>query len=409
MNLFSIISKPNKDITAKYLEELITDYMSGADKDKTFKSIMNTLNTLTGDNCVDIYVGKETKDFYGMSVYLSDSCIRDIARNIADNNVDTKEMTKYLTGNTISYVIEIDPKIFSPIYKFTPGEVTAILLHELGHVTADSDFYNDLKVSVRKAVFTTGNNDILTNNIKNGSLDLCIIYILSAIQQTHISKHGSDVINEQIADKFVVELGYGNELTSIIEKFSAIYKSRYVRKDIEDITDLEAKTYLHLVQTFKQRRRYVTDLIDTEAKMNASKYIAVTLEDIKKKLAKIIISESVITSTSKKLLDESFLDIFSRDPIKVSQNDIDQLKIELEMVEDYDDKSVIVYKIHKRLTQLTTAKNDLDTNSRDYKFNNNLIDSYIKQLQTILDNAMKFKTVPKTYGVFVKYPKGYEG
>lgn len=408
MNIFNIMNKPNKDNTAKYLEELITELISGEDKHKTFKSIKNTLNSMTDDVCEDIYIGKKSNSFYGMSVYLAQNELESVSKHIVDNNMTSKDVTNWITNLHLHYVIEIDPNILTPLYKFSPSEITAILLHELGHVTADSDFYNDLKESYKKALFNLKNNEMCYIDAGNGTTELGMVYIMSAIQQTHISKYGDDRLREQIADKFVVEMGYGKELESVIEKFSMIYKSRYVRKKIEDITDVEAETYVHLITTFKQRQTYVTDLLKTESSMNNSNFVSDMLKTIKDKLSKIMIHESAYTY-GKKMLSESFMDLFTSNPVKVCQDDIDQLKIEIEMVEDYDDKSVVVYKIHKRMTQLTNIKEKLDVNNRDYKYNNNLIDSYMKQLQKMLDDAMKYKVVPKSYGIFIKYPKGYEG
>lgn len=96
-------------------------------------------------------------------------------------------------------------------------------------------------------------------------------------------------------------------------------------------------------------------------------------------------------------------------PIKVSQSDIDDLRIQLEMMEDYDDKSLLVYKCHKRMNQLNDAKKKLEINDRDYEYNVKCIDAYNKQINGILTEALKRKIESKTYGVFIKYPKGYEG
>lgn len=408
MNIFNIINKKDKNLNAKYIEECFNDLISGEDKEKVFQSIRKTLNIITEDHCEDIYIGKPTKEVYGMSVYLSQSNIQNIMPMIIDPKHDSKDVTKAILSKKLSYVIEIDPNITNPVYKFNTSELTAILLHEIGHVTADTDFYNELKQAYQRALFQLSDQDIIDTKINSVGVNLGILYTLSAIQQTHISKYKGTIENEQIADKFVVEMGYGRELQSAIDKFKKIYLSNYVKKDIEDILDTEAQTFIHLNHSFKLRKRYVTDLIKTEEKLSKSKTISDALKDVYNKLNKVLIRESNIT-IGDRILDESFLDLFSRNPIKVSQSDIDQLKIELEMMEDFDDKSVVVYKIHKRMTQLANCKDRLNKNSRDYKYNCQCIEGYEKQLQKMLESALKFKVVEKTYGVLVKYPKGYEG
>ena len=94
-----------------------------------------------------------------------------------------------------------------------------------------------------------------------------------------------------------------------------------------------------------------------------------------------------------------------KNPMKISQADIDDLSIQVEMMDDWDDKSVIVYKIHKRLAQLAQASEKYS----DDKELLTIIERYRKELNELLKKAMKFKPVQKSYGVFIKYPKGYEG
>lgn len=408
MNLFNIIKKKDKNLHAKYIEECFDDLLVGEDKEKVFNTIKLTLNNLTEDICDDIYIGKPTKDIYGMSVYLSDMKLQNLLPSIIDPRHQSTDLTKFITQKKVNYIIEIDPNISNPLYKFNSAELTAILLHEIGHVTADTDFYNDLKESYKKALFELSDQEILDTKINSVGINIGILYALSAIQQTHISKYKGNIEKEQIADRFVVEMGYGKELRTAMDKFKKIHLNNYLRKDIEDILDQEARSHVYLINSFKLRKKYVTDLIKTEEKINSSLTICNALKEINKRLSNILIRESSVTMGDI-ILDESFMDMFSRNPIKVSQSDIDQLKIEIEMMEDFDDKSVVVYKIHKRLTQLANCKDKLDMNNRDYKFNCQCIEGYKKQLQKMLDSALKFKVVEKTYGVLVKYPKGYEG
>ena len=80
------------------------------------------------------------------------------------------------------------------------------------------------------------------------------------------------------------------------------------------------------------------------------------------------------------------------------------------MMEDWDDKSILVYKIHKRLSQLESAIIKLrEKNDKDSNYLISVAKNYTEQLNKLLKEVMKFKQTKQVYGVFVKYPKGYEG
>ena len=405
--------KKGIEIYAKRLEELITDLISGENEQDVFKSMKKILSKMIEHEvCTDIFIQKNTEStgLYGMSVYLSENSLSEISRRITNPDIDTKEMTDAIINNcNRTYIIEIDSRILEPMYGFKPDEITSILLHELGHVLGDSDFYNEMKMAYEKAMFEF--NDELENEKNNAvKTQLGMIYIMSVIQNTHMSKYTPQQ-KEELADKFVVSCGYGEPLNRAIDKFMKLNTSMLVKKDIFDISLEEAKVNIYLKNSMRLRKRYVTDLINIEKKKNKSSFVSKVLGNISKFFNKEQLHECVAGVDFYKyhILDESFLDLFSRNPIKTSQYDIDNLKIEMEMMEDYDDKSVLTYKIHKRIAQLNDVKKKLNPADSNYKYNMSCISSYINQLEQLLKEVMKFKVVEKKYGVFIKYPKGYEG
>lgn len=414
MNILNILGKNRninqKDINAKYLEELFTELQgSTSNNEKIFKSMKLALNNMTTDKCTDIFIGKDSrKILFGMSVYLSDIQLEKMAKEIISNKTTTKEFTKEFINTPLEYVIEIDPKILKHgVYNFTPGELTAMLLHELGHVTADTDFYNSLKDAYTSALYKIKAIENPDYKISEKDVNLGMIYILSSIQDTHI-KNMKNIDNEKIADRFAMEMGYHKELISAIDKFNRISVSNVSRDDNTVIIERNAETIMKINNAFDIRKSYVITLLDSEAKLNGSSYATGLIDKIKTKMKRMVFMEAAPVFPEL-IINEGFITKFFMNPIKVSQSDIDDLKIQLEMMEDYDDKSLLVYKCHKRINQLNDAKKKLSTNDRDYDYNMKCIDAYIKQINSILSEALKRKIENKTYGVFIKYPKGYEG
>lgn len=406
-----IREKNNLEINAKYLEELITDLMSGENQQRVFKSMKKTLNRMMDDECEEIIISKsdEMTNLYGMSVYLSEKSLHELSRILVDPREKSKDVTKFIIDNKKSYMIDIDDRILKPMYGFKPDEITAILLHELGHTLGDSDFYNDIREAYMKAIFE--NEKELPKDVLNDTkIQFGMIYILNVIQNTHMSKF-TPIEKEQLADKFVVDCGYGKSLVNVFDKFVQLNNEKLNKKSVTDKSVSDAKLIVGLNNTFKVRRKYVTDLIDAERKQTSSNCLKDLLGKIKNRLSSIILHECIegIDVYNNYILDESFMDLFKRNPIKMSQVDIDNLKIEMEMMENYDDKSCLVYKIHKRIAQLNNAKTKLNPTDKDFKTNLSYITNYTNQLNSMLKEVMKFKVQEKTYGLFIKYPKGYEG
>ena len=406
-----IREKNNLEINAKYLEELITDLMSGENQQRVFKSMKKTLNRMMDDECEEIFISKsdEMTNLYGMSVYLSEKSLHELSRILVDPREKSKDVTKFIIDNKKSYMIDIDDRILKPMYGFKPDEITAILLHELGHTLGDSDFYNDIREAYMKAIFE--NEKELPKDVLNDTkIQFGMIYILNVIQNTHMSKF-TPIEKEQLADKFVVDCGYGKSLVNVFDKFVELNNEKLNKKSVADKSVSDAKLIVGLNNTFKVRRKYVTDLIDAERKQTSSNCLKDLLGKIKDRLSSIILHECIegIDVYNNYILDESFMDLFKRNPIKMSQVDIDNLKIEMEMMENYDDKSCLVYKIHKRIAQLNNAKTKLNPTDKDFKTNLSYITNYTNQLNSMLKEVMKFKVQEKTYGLFIKYPKGYEG
>ena len=407
----NILNESNKLIDCKYLEELFTSLLVKDDINRTLASMRKVLNASFDCDCVDIFIGDKSEKLYGMSVYPSQESMNKIIMSII--NDDSKNITKKIAFDKIGYVVEIDQNmLWNPLYKFNPDELVAMLLHEIGHVTADTDFYNDLAFAYKDALYNMekDKNKLAKTKFNSKDFNLGALYIMSSISSTSLMSRGNKdnaIMKEHIADKFVVNNGYGEALQSALDKISKVYLLNFKdsSRSYKDKIRLEAETYIMLCNNFELRKKYVKDLMDIEEKKNPSCFVTRTISRLKKLLFNKKTNLREGTLLDKTLLDESFMDKFKRNPIKISQCDIDEMRIEAEMMEDWDDKSILVYKIHKRLTQLAIAKskNDLDS------YQLNTISAYEKQLSELLKKVMDFKKVEKRYGVFIKYPKGYEG
>lgn len=378
--------------------------------DKIKQILNNSINSKCKCNAISIF-NSNSNNLYGMRVYPNEASLETLSFKVVDPKITTKELTKFINEKmTIDYVIEIDSNLlYNKIYNFKPGEIAAILLHEIGHVVADSDFYNDLKSYYNEALMALENTDLSEKKLSRDDAMVGCLFVLSSIEKTRVQYNSSNSIElEQIADKFAVQCGYGDELVSAMKKFDKIYMSQYKKSNKDQSLKTEAEAFANLNKVFKIRTKYVTSILDAESKATNSNLVKKVISSVKAYIKHIKFSESVSVSVplmDREFINEGFISKWLTNPLKISQLDIDDLKIESEMMEDYDDKSILVFKIHKRINQLNkTLASD--------KINDNvsvIAKNYINQLNELLKNVMKFNATPKRYGVFIKYPKGYEG
>ena len=95
------------------------------------------------------------------------------------------------------------------------------------------------------------------------------------------------------------------------------------------------------------------------------------------------------------------------DKKKNIQRELDLIRVDAEAIESTDDKYYMMKKLHEQLdaieTQLELAENNNDTK------NINKLLAHKKYAHEIRQYIMSRPVGRKRYGLFVEYPKGYEG
>lgn len=402
-----------KSANLQYVEECFAeldfDNLKDSNNKKILETIQRFLNREFGSisKCVDIKIAKnDGTNIYGMMVTPSLASFNKIADDIRplapntnmDRNSDEKPVSR-----VSEYVIEIDSKLNSPLLRLTPAEMTAMLIHEIGHIVSDSKFIEDMNLMYLEAM-TKKFPDMDATQAKNDVM--AKLYIFNHLTKHQLCNEVKNLAVERKADKFVIETGYGNELMTVLQKFAELYNksatmmyksSDQIRKD--DMKD--AELFAEYAKSFKTRKSFIKDIIMKDSGsiffysnqiMNNIKLSFNRALSLLKKPAQI--NENAIT----KLLGIT---------PSISKKDIDEITIEVQMIEDYDDKIYLIRKINKKLDDVAEALATLDPKADKKKFTT--LSTYQTQLNSMLNVVIKKQIQEKQYGVFVKYPKGYEG
>ena len=352
-------------INTKYDFSIIEKLMFMISEDhssSTLNKLKNEVNKLfTKSKCKDIlYTNNTDKLFFGMRVYpLFDG--DDTMEILGDSK--TKIFEKYY--------IEFDSKLFDPVLGLTEKELTAILLHEIGHIVydigtidvvrknidlyfADADEYVDLKAS-------KGYKELIGYALKDAVMKVGSLF----------TKFRDEEI---VADATVVACGYGPDLETALRKIrrSAIY----LNKDVDD-------RFITLAWVLRLRSEFSTKRIPAIHTLNRAK--ALTASQLEKRELDYAIklmnrmedpmNEGIIDDLKEKFSKK--VTKFKTNGVRTIRDDIYELNLRLRCAEHEDDLIFIIRTVN---TDITILQDYLSDDISDYER-----EETIKALQDLYD------------------------
>lgn len=400
----SMNAKKNPNLL--YIEECIGNIQDGGDKKKNLDTIRRFINRMysSNANCLNITICDNEGMLFGMNVVPVMSAINRIYSDMAEGKVSS------IKG--MDYNIEIDSKLlFDKSLNMNPGEITSVLLHEIGHMVMDTSFLKDVNMLF---IENLSKQDININ--KNRNLEIVLsLYIFNFIEKTRITNRVKNFEVEISADDFSIKQGYGKELYMALDKFASYYnttiKKVKSKSQIEKEYEEDAMVYADLVKNFNNRQAFLLKTLKKEEKFIYSKIFLAKIKENMKLIDENIMNVTrgnnrtkILSLKNETKLSESMVTkMFGLTP-KVTQKTVDELSIESQMMETNDDKLILVGKIHKKIADVDEALTKVDTKKEVGN-----LKSYRNQLVKLLQFVINKKIQDKTYGVFVKYPVGYEG
>ena len=447
------------------IEEMFGKIKAKIDIDSSLKTIKKCLEKEYDVEIKDIIItDKGTSDFYGMRTFYDKYTVTQIVKavkTVAESYPDDKEYTVMdervvLQKNRIhifekvksheqkiALIIEIDPiLLWSKTINLTPAELTAVLLHEVGHYGIHSyEFICKVRTALIISLSRLGLRGLalvkaLTYNIWAGLGILLVSELMVGSRCT-----GIKYAEETLADRFVIERGYGNELQSVLGKLiEARYMERYdvaqfrknEDKDLIDKSNVVFNMSLNIISQLDGRKDEVRRMLSLGVEkskgsptlsMYMKEFVDGLFDDIHpSKLMNMLSRNKAIRESLEiqaDVLAEGLIDkLFGRKK-SIGARDLDSLRIEVEMVNDYYDKIDVVDKIHAHIGATVKYIEYLNSemeNPYTNKYEKDKVKKELYQAQSIhkdllelLDKAMSKQIVEKQYGVFVKVPKGYEG
>lgn len=374
----------------------------------------------------DIYIVSDSpsnSELFVMSVYPEISVIdKIISAVMSDKGTDA---IKKLWETNKKWTIEIDNKLLKDeIISCNEKELTAMLLHEVGHIVCSSSLPNRISLILRY--------ELMKTNIRNKMMmkDKVFRTILSLpVLDACVSDGKRDLtsIKEEIkADSFVKKMGYQKELLSVLTKISNNIK--YPKNGT--INDKMAKLSNFSLQTlddFQQRRDklaksnllslregcqspYINEFIDT--------FVETVFEDCDGSIS--IIDGKKIQymqeRADKDIQDGYFTEFFifgGKDLKKIDYAEIDYIAVKIQGIKNNNDKMMVISYLHSKLDLVEYYISIMENPKLSKRYNiphslNQLYDLK-KRLLVLRKMALEFKIPERNKNILVAWPSGYEG
>lgn len=350
------------------------------------RNIKNELNKFFKDSiCEDVLYTKNTdKLFFGMCV-----------APVIDSYMTTKIL---LTDEKIrinKYYVEIDSKLID--LGLSNKELTACILHEVGHMVNDSTPIDELRKNVD--VYTSQTDGILSiENIKNNS-GFLIYGIKDALIK--ISSLFNKKDEEILADEFVIMCGYGPYLESALKKIVVAIPN--LNNDVSN-KFIVLIWSLKMTKEMKYNRIRALETLDTTKKMSASKLVSKEITKCRNflsnaKLTNIVREESMFKAIGNKMA--KIRHDMKMKGMRQLEDDLYEYALRVKNVDEQEEALSILRELNSKMSII-----------EDYIYNENLSEQEKKKWFALLDRYIKVrddlskKTTydEKYYGLFVKTP-----
>ena len=405
-----------------FVEECFRNIQHEKSVDKNIKLIENAIKR-EFDISLDISIMDNKKQFFGMCVYPSQEEINMLTRMLLETNVKMAEVEKlhieYMTKG--KQVVEIDSMLlYDHNLQATAGEVTAILLHEIGHIIASNSVICRFE---RAKEYMTMKFDNKTRKLVPILPFIKNVFNIATLQL--FSNHFNvQLMKEKKADELAVKEGYGEELHSILGKLIANGKGDRVRrseKEMDKDIELTIDWLIVNIKELEYRKDRLKRSLKSIKLSTPSKYLKDWITNIHDSIFKkdqdkmvekaAVINEAFILSSlnNKKLKAPSGATDISGRVKRLIPRDLDIYRAELERVNTVDDKIFLIERLYDLLDVAEYAKYMVGVNPKKVMQSEETIDMYIQHVHEIINEVNARRITRTKYGLFIKYPADYEG
>lgn len=416
-----------RDEVDKYLKS--SNFKKNPEKSNIIPTLIKILPKIAIGKTFTIIVNKSSRNPFIMSIYPDLSELDVKSKKLSDILNDPKSNNEEYVREWCeikNWVIEIDIRILlqdSPICVRNGSEFVAILCHEIGHVMVGDPLALIYNYKKKRAIYDRFDK-IVTSRSKFVRRMMLPMFV-NTLSFRIIKCKGNSLDKEIAADAYVPNeyrgylLSYINDciLTTPNTSDLIVHDSDYER-DQETAVSFSKES----IEMMKDRRdvlrhqlnaqyngcegsMYKKSLMQLLGKTLGNYNVETDKMDVLKEAAfqKQYVSELCeFTNITEAILENT----------KVSDRDLSILEVQCSDIKTTEDKIYLIHTIYDFIEAITKEnsaklKKSKDPNIKEFIKN----DSRLTRLNACRELVMRTNTtdVGDRYGLFVKYPKGYEG
>lgn len=386
--------------------------------------------------------------FFGMRVYPDIEEMDDFCKDLV-NEGDKIRFTDIVKKwkKIDKWFLEIDGTCFDRNqFNFNPKELTALTLHEIGHIIYSDKPIEGFYRAYQEVKARMNSSDKATQKLM---YDIYMIPLTLACMQRRWVNGKNEVQLEIIADKTVVELGYGQYLLEALDKITRAIGSlnsqnnqdelsssmNWCQQNIADIMkrkeQLKDELYYRAVRTksnymkamtiiildklgFKLRERYTGYVVENTIELLSDpdvmqKYMPIVDAMESAKFDKFY---NMMHSSNSIAMEAIFN---KRKKVKVelpSQYEIDAIAVEVDKITNHHDRIYVLDLIYEVLERINNFEEAISPDPSLVKKWSAKIRQMKDELEALRQAVLAKKTFATSYKFFVKLPEAasdYEG
>lgn len=367
-------------------------------KQKATPSVLNDLKNelnkfFKESKCTEvIYTNNTDKLFFGMCVIPSLPTNNSYLNSVREGKVIRFE----------SYILELDSKLFSPMLGLTSRELTAILLHEVGHIVNNTAASRVLCDNFNYHIAKEGIS--ITYSEVNDNMPLFDLAILKALRNvTSIFEKNAE---EYKADEFVVACGFGKDLDSAFSKILAT-KGK-INSDVKKNKFLVLIWTLSVFKDIKHRRTQIIRTMEDAKLAEGSELFKRRYDNVIKFMKSYTFRKcedgSVAAFTELTGIASEFIKKLKFSSLKSLEDDFYEFQIRISNIDDQVEAMDILRSINMRISLIeeyiqqegeAISKSDQDK-----------MKTLLSKYKTMREELVKKGNYDKgMYGLFVRYPE----
>lgn len=346
------------------------------------KDLQNALNRFFTDaKCYEVlYTNNTDKLFFGM-------CIMP--------KLDNKDIEELILSDDpfriVGYYIEIDSRILDPLLGLTVRELTACVLHEVGHIVNTATPIDEVRKELD--IYLADTNQTIDINKSLANRELILFGIKDSVRKI-ASMFENPNKEEIIADQFAIECGYGDDLVSALKKI--IKHAPHLNNDVPN-KFIVFSWALRIYQNIGERRMVATKTLNKTEKITGSTLVKREIKNVSAHINKL---ESFTESDDRTKMSAKYR--FKYDILRKYEDDYYECALRLKSANLEDDALRLLRDINTRMSVIEEFINGSELSSTDRTRFSKLYDKYMD-----LRDALAKKDIKKErlLGLWVEYPE----